>query len=41
MDSTDHPFIVDMHDLFKSEKYLYMVMPLIKGADLEDFFNQK
>ena len=35
-----HPFIVDMHYLFMSNRNLYMVMPLIKGCDLYPFFRE-
>ena len=31
----NHPLIIDLYYIFESQEYYYLVMPLVKGADLK------
>jgi len=36
MKQVDHPNIVKLHNVFEDDKYLYIIMELLKGGELFD-----
>jgi serine/threonine protein kinase len=38
MKQVDHPNIVKLYDTFEDEKYLYIVMELLGGGEVRNFF---